>query len=98
MAGCAQIQTGRQLVDTRTTGLDEHTVSLWLFDELQYPHMTLTEKSAILNAPGGIRTPNLRFRRPMLYPIELQAPVFLCVRSITTCGSSCQVPKHSKRA
>jgi len=25
------------------------------------------------NAPVGIRTPNLRFRRPMLYPIELQA-------------------------
>ena len=24
------------------------------------------------NAPGGIRTPNPRFRRPMLYPIELQ--------------------------
>jgi hypothetical protein len=23
--------------------------------------------------PGGIRTFNLRFRRPMLYPIELQA-------------------------
>ena len=26
--------------------------------------------------PVGIRTPNLRFRRPMLYPIELQAQVF----------------------
>ena len=25
------------------------------------------------NAPEGIRTPNLRFRRPTLYPIELQA-------------------------
>ena len=26
--------------------------------------------------PGGIRTPNLRFRRPTLYPIELQAHNF----------------------
>ncbi len=25
------------------------------------------------NAPVGIRTQNLRFRRPMLYPVELQA-------------------------
>ena len=25
--------------------------------------------------PGGSRTPNRRFRRPVLYPIELQAPV-----------------------
>ena len=24
------------------------------------------------NAPEGIRTPNLRFRRPTLYPIELR--------------------------
>ena len=24
-------------------------------------------------APGGIRTPNLRFRRPLLYPIEVRA-------------------------
>ena len=27
-----------------------------------------------LNAPGEARTPNPRFRRPMLYPIELRAP------------------------
>src|SRR5262249_8486208 len=26
------------------------------------------------NPPGGTRTPNLWFRRPKLYPIELQAP------------------------
>ena len=25
------------------------------------------------SAPGGTRTPNPRFRRPMLYPIELRA-------------------------
>ena len=30
-------------------------------------------KSGFLNAPERIRTSNLRFRRPTLYPIELQA-------------------------
>src|SRR5438128_4081420 len=25
------------------------------------------------STPGGIRTPNLRLRRPLLYPVELQA-------------------------
>jgi len=32
-------------------------------------------KDADSNTPGGIRTCNLRFRRPTLYPIELQAPI-----------------------
>src|SRR5262245_40539417 len=27
-----------------------------------------------INAPGEARTPNPRFRRPMLYPVELRAP------------------------
>jgi hypothetical protein len=27
----------------RAVGLDRHTVALWLFDEPQYPHMTLTD-------------------------------------------------------
>lgn len=27
----------------------------------------------VINAPGGIRTPNTQFRRLMLYPVELQA-------------------------
>jgi hypothetical protein len=34
---------------------------------LSFPKLTIT--------PGGIRTPNLRFRRPLLYPVELQAQV-----------------------
>ena len=29
------------------------------------------------NTSGGSRTPNPRFRRPMLYPIELRTPVVL---------------------
>ena len=29
------------------------------------------------STPGRIRTYNLRFRRPMLYPIELRAPVYI---------------------
>ena len=35
-------------------------------------------KNAVSNAPGGARTPNLRFRRPTLYPIELQAQTLIC--------------------
>ena len=31
-------------------------------------------KNGDSNTPERIRTPNLRFRRPTLYPIELQAP------------------------
>jgi hypothetical protein len=32
-----------------------------------------TSKPAISSAPGEIRTPDLRFRRPTLYPAELRA-------------------------
>ncbi len=35
--------------------------------------MSSADTGSKSNAPVGIRTPNLRFRRPMLYPIELQA-------------------------
>jgi hypothetical protein len=33
------------------------------------------EKYSIFGAPGGIRTPGLRIRSPLLYPTELQAHV-----------------------
>ena len=35
--------------------------------------MCLTVNSYFTGTPGGIRTPNLRIRSPLLYPIELQA-------------------------
>jgi hypothetical protein len=28
---------------------------------------------SLTGTPGGIRTPNLRIRSPLLYPVELQA-------------------------
>ena len=34
------------------------------------------------NAPERIWTPNLRFRRPTLYPIELQAQQLLLLRNL----------------
>ena len=34
-----------------------------------------SEPSEILGTPGGIRTPDLRIRSPLLYPTELQALV-----------------------
>ena len=36
----------------------------------------------LLGDPVGIRTPNLRIRSAMLYPVELQGPSFLTSRSI----------------
>jgi integrase len=42
-------------------------------------------KTGLSTTPGGIRTPNLRFRRPTLYPIELQAQKFLGFDSIISC-------------
>jgi hypothetical protein len=35
---------------------------------------------AFLDAPGEIRTPDLRFRRPTLYPAELRALAALTAR------------------
>jgi hypothetical protein len=43
------------------------------------------DKTKHSNTPGGIRTPNLRFRRPTLYPIELQAQKLLSINSIISC-------------
>ena len=48
---------------------------------------SLTGKE-LRNAPERIRTPNLRFRRPMLYPIEPQA-LYGC--EFTALGGTCQL-------
>ena len=44
------------------------------------------------NTPERARTPNLRFRRPMLYPFELQAQHFLSSGTIAACERRCQGP------
>ena len=40
------------------------------------------------STPGGIRTPNPRFRRPMLYPVELRVHKLktLSIRLTSACG------------
>ena len=55
--------------------------TIWRSSQLSYTHHTLT--GAVLNLkvraargvgePEGIRTPDTRLRRPLLYPAELQA-------------------------
>ena len=47
-------------------------------------------KNGDCNTPERIRTPNLRFRRPTLYPIELQARHFLSSGTIAGCTRCCQ--------
>src|SRR5207245_5404507 len=37
-------------------------------------HKKAPQNGALSHAPGEIRTPDLRFRRPTLYPAELRAP------------------------
>ena len=37
---------------------------------------------ALKSTPGGIRTPNPRFRRPMLYPVELRVRAVLLASEI----------------
>ncbi len=49
--------------------------------------VVLYETGFKLSAPSRIRTYNLRFRRPMLYPIELWVRLF----EITAKTSNCQV-------
>jgi hypothetical protein len=39
-------------------------------------------KNAFLNAPGGIRTSDPRFRKPVLYPSELRALKFSSASNI----------------
>ncbi len=47
-------------------------------------------ENGVCITPGGARTPNLRFRRPTLYPIELQAQYSLRGRTIAAWQRGCQ--------
>ena len=44
--------------------------------EVEWGHERLPNGRELASTPGGIRTPNLRFRRPLLYPVELRARHF----------------------
>ena len=51
-----------------------------------------------VDAPGGIRTPDLRFRRPTLYPAELRAQSGLVYRRRLRSPSASAAPPRSCRA
>ena len=54
--------------------------TIWRVNQLRYTHhngcygsgRTVSSIHAVPNEPGGIRTPDPRLRRPLLYPAELQ--------------------------
>lgn len=45
-------------------------------DDQRQTNFAKSSETPISNAPGGIRTPALRIRNPLLYPAELRAPFF----------------------
>ncbi len=49
--------------------------TIWRANQLRHTHRILKKQRnyALLNVPEGIRTPDNRLRRPMLYPAELLA-------------------------
>ena len=51
----------------------EHETSSSWFPRRGRPHVECVCRRIRSGAPGGIRTPDPRLRRPMLYPTELQA-------------------------
>lgn len=67
---------------------------------LELPRFTNSLLPGILTTPDTIRTCNLRFRRPMLCPIELQAPasdgaLYARPERMSMC-SSAKMPKSIK--
>ena len=46
--------------------------TIWRANQLRYTHHMSLADSAKKNEPEGIRTPDPRLRRPLLYPTELQ--------------------------
>ena len=68
-----QLSYGRLLgvsEGTRTLGHMGHNHVLY---QLSYTH----HNCPYIGAPGATRTPDLRIRSPLLYPTELQAPLYL---------------------
>ena len=46
--------------------------TIWRANQLRYTHHTWDKASSISNVLEGIRTPDPRLRRPLLYPAELR--------------------------
>ncbi len=53
-------------------------VSNLLPPEPQSGALPIELRPPFVGAPGEIRTPDTRLRRPLLYPTELQARIVLC--------------------
>ena len=50
--------------------------TIWRANQLRYTHHNSTETNSMKNVPEGIRTPDNRLRRPVLYPAELLAHIY----------------------
>ncbi len=46
--------------------------TIWRANQLRYTHHTMRQPKAVSNVLEGIRTPDPRLRRPLLYPAELR--------------------------
>ena len=46
--------------------------TIWRANQLRYTHHYEFQELFVLNEPEGIRTPDPRLRRPLLYPAELR--------------------------
>lgn len=46
--------------------------TIWRVSQLRHTHHTGDDYVSVINVPVGIRTPDPRLRRPMLYPAELR--------------------------
>ena len=74
----------------------EHETSSSWFPRHPRPHLKCVCRRIRSGAPGGIRTPDPRLRRPMLYPTELQARPVATIHQLA--GPDSQSPTGQRPA